>query len=231
MARSKIIKDFISSKMDIDTALQNLIAILYCLDDEILINWTKKELSGYDSYDKLPKYRLLQGRVMASFLVGYVQYSKRQFGISHLDKDQQEGLLKAPIYSSISTLIEAVNKEKNLAKPIPPELFPILQSNSNAHITAASVDIDLASINDIISKVKTKVLETLLFLEKEFGSLDDLDIDISTKNEDELKNIVHHIQVNLYDNSISIGDNNKIKNSDIITNKWSVLSWFKELFK
>ena len=37
MARSKLIKDFISSNMDIDIALQNLMAILYCLDNDILI--------------------------------------------------------------------------------------------------------------------------------------------------------------------------------------------------
>lgn len=71
MARSKLIKDFITSKMNIDTALQNLMAILYCLDDEILINWVSKELSGYDSNDNLPEYRKLKGIVKASFMVGY----------------------------------------------------------------------------------------------------------------------------------------------------------------
>lgn len=57
--------------MNIDTALQNLMAILYCLDDEILINWVSKELSGYDSNDNLPEYRKLKGIVKASFMVGY----------------------------------------------------------------------------------------------------------------------------------------------------------------
>ena len=33
--------------MDIDIALQNLMAILYCLDNDILINWvTKKSYQG-----------------------------------------------------------------------------------------------------------------------------------------------------------------------------------------
>ena len=95
----------------------------------------------------------------------------------------------------------------------------MLQASTNAHITDASVDIDLGMVSDIISKVKTKILETLLFLEKEFGNLDGLDIDISTKTEEELKSIIQHIQVNLYDNSIAIGNNNKIKNSNIVTNK------------
>ena len=219
MARSQIIKDFISSKMDIDTALQNLIAILYCLDDEGLINWARKELEGYDTYGELPKYRKLKGRVMASFFVGYAEYSKRQFGIAHLDKDMQESLLSINIYNSVSSLIEMKNSGKSVGKPIPPELYGILQENSNSYITSASVDIDLTSINDIISKVKTKVLETLLFLEREFGNLDGLDVDISTKSSEELKGIINYIEIKLYDNSISIGDNNKIKSSNIITNK------------
>ncbi|MCR1822068.1 AbiTii domain-containing protein [Terrisporobacter muris] len=219
MARSKLIKDFISSNMDIDTALQNLMVILYCLDNERLVNWVSKELSGYDTDDELPEYRKLQGIVRASFIVGYVEYSKRQFGIAHLDEQMQENLLNTHIYSSISTLIEMKDKEVCIGKPIPPEFYGILQESTNAHITNASVDVDLGMVNDIISKVKTKILETLLFLEKEFGNLDDLDIDISIKTEEELKNIVQKIQVNLYDNSITIGDNNKIKSSNMITNK------------
>lgn len=205
--------------MDIDTGLQNLIAILYCLDDEGLINWAKKELEGYNTYDELPQYRKLKGRVMASFFVGYAQYSKRQFGIAHLDKEIQEKLLSINIYNSISTLVEMKKSEDSIGKPIPPEFYSILQLNSNSHITSASVDIDLSNINDIISKVKTKILETLLFLEKEFGDLDGLDIDISIKKPEELRSIINHIEIKLYDNSISIGDNNKIKNSNIVTNK------------
>lgn len=219
MARSKIIKDFISSKMDIDIALQNLMAILYCLDDEGLINWAKKELEGYSTYDELPQYRKLKGRVMASFFVGYTQYPKRQFGIAHLDEETQENLLSIYVYNSISALIEMKSLEGSIGKPIPPELYAILQSNSNSHIISASVDIDLSSISDIISKVKSKILETLLFLEKEFGNLDGLDVDISIKKPEEVKNIIKNIEIKLYDNSISIGDNNKIKNSDILINK------------
>lgn len=219
MARSKLIKDFISSKMDIDTALQNLMAILYCLEDEVLINWTKKELSGYEIDDTLPQYRLLSGRVMADFFVGYMQYTKHQFPINHLDKEIQESILEVPIYSSISTLTESIKKDASLGKPLPPECYPILQSNSNAKITKAYVDINVVELTDIISKVKAKILETLLFLEKEFGNLDNLDFDISVKNDEEIKTIVQYIKVTLYDNSISIGDNNKIKNSDIVTNK------------
>ena len=129
MARSKIIRDFISSKMNIDTAIKNLLAILYCLEDESLINWASKELAGYSVNDELPKYRRLQGRVMASFIVGNMKYSKTQFGIFHLDEDLIERLLDTNMYSSIDTLMSMREKEVNLGKPIAPEWFPILQAN------------------------------------------------------------------------------------------------------
>ena len=220
MAKSNIIKNFINSNMDINTALQNLLAILYCLEDENLINWANKELSGYDSINELPEYRKLKGRVMASYIVGNMKYSNAPFIISHLDDDIQENLININLYSSISTLEEMKNKgESRIGKPIPPEFYILLQENTNAHIIEASVNTDLSSINDVISKVRVKILKTLLFLEKEFGNLDELDIDISIKNKEELKNIVQHIHFNLYDNSIKIGDGNKIKGSNITTNK------------
>ena len=220
MAKSNIIKNFINSNMDINTALQNLMAILYCLEDENLINWANKELSGYDSINELPEYRKLKGRVMASYIVGNMKNSNAPFIISHLDDDIQENLININLYSSISTLEEMKNKgESRIGKPIPPEFYILLQENTNAHIIEASVNTDLSSINDVISKVRVKILKTLLFLEKEFGNLDELDIDISIKNKEELKNIVQHIHFNLYDNSIKIGDGNKIKGSNITTNK------------
>lgn len=47
-------------------------------------------------------------------------------------------------------------------------------------------------------------------------NLDELDIDTESKNEEELKEIIRHIQVIIYnDHSVSIGDNNKIKDSTI----------------
>lgn len=219
MAKSKLIKDFINSNMNIDTALQNLLVILNDFDNENLTNWARKELTGYNADDEIPKYRQLKGIVKASFFVGYFQYSTRPFAINHLDKTMKDNLLSTYMYSSISTLIETIKDNKNLCKPIPPELYPLLQSSSNAHIDNAYVDVDITNIIDLVSTVKTKILDALLFLEKEFGNLDDLDIDLSNKTEEEKNTIIQKLYINLYDNSITIGDNNKIKNSDIITNK------------
>lgn len=56
----------------------------------------------------------------------------------------------------------------------------------------------------------------LMILEKEFGCLDDLDIDTTVKSEEELKTINEQIFVLVYsDNSVSIGSGNKIKDATI----------------
>ena len=55
-------------------------------------------------------------------------------------------------------------------------------------------------------------------LEKQFGNLDELDIDVDSKSKQEIKEITNHIYVMIYnDQSITIGDKNKIKNSNIIS--------------
>lgn len=57
-----------------------------------------------------------------------------------------------------------------------------------------------------------------MILEKEFGCLDELDIDTSVKSEEEIKAINNRIFVLVYnDNSVSVGDGNKIKNSTIVS--------------
>ena len=57
-----------------------------------------------------------------------------------------------------------------------------------------------------------------MLLEKEFGNLDELDIDLSTKDETEIENITNNIMVIFYnDNSVTIGDNNKMKDTNIST--------------
>ena len=77
---------------------------------------------------------------------------------------------------------------------------------------------------NIIPVVENLLLETFLLLEKEFGALDDLDIDWDSKTEDEQKVIVEKIIIIFQDNSVSVGNGNKIKNSTVassISNKAS----------
>ena len=55
-----------------------------------------------------------------------------------------------------------------------------------------------------------------MILEKEFGNLDSLDIDVSGKSEEELHKISERMVVVIYnDNRVTVGNGNKIKDSNI----------------
>lgn len=128
-------------------------------------------------------------------------------------------ILTSNILQSVSSLESIVKEKTSTHKPIPSTVYSQLEAlcGINATSISAHVEFDYTVIQDIISKIDGKILDTLFMLEKEFENLDDLDI--ATKEEEEIQNIVQHIKVILYDDSISIGDNNKIKNSDIVTNQ------------
>ena len=59
-----------------------------------------------------------------------------------------------------------------------------------------------------------------LLLEKEFGNLDEMDIDLSMKTKDELSSISNTIMVTIYnDNRIRVGNDNKMIGTNISTTK------------
>ena len=62
------------------------------------------------------------------------------------------------------------------------------------------------------------LLKVLIQLDKSYGCLDDLDIDISGKTPEEITRINAIINNYIFtDNSVHIGDKNKIENTDVLT--------------
>ena len=120
---------------------------------------------------------------------------------------------------ALKQLAESAKEDGQLGKAIDADFFPVISSyNRDPYmvITSAKVVVGPQLIQDVFSTVESRLLDALIILEKEFGNLDELDIDISAKNPDELKAIIDKLIVIVYnDNSVSIGDDNRIKNSTI----------------
>lgn len=83
-------------------------------------------------------------------------------------------------------------------------------------IQSAEIQLNMPQILNIFPKVENKLLDILRYLENQFGNLDELDIDVNNKSEQELKEIVNHIYVLIYnDQSVTIGNDNEFNNSNI----------------
>lgn len=227
MAKSQIIKDLANGKADTQTALKRTKVLLQDLENDDLLDWVNYEIEGYPDDVEIPDYRVIGGQLYGTYFKGslanHIIYNHVPLPLGNLPDEIKEDILTIKIRQGIEALKGVIAKsEKNnnrLMKQIPPEYYPyIAQANNDLGmmITTASVELNMPKVLNIFPKVESKLLDILSYLEKQFGNLDDLDINIESKSEKELNNIINHIHVLIYnDKSVTLGDNNKIKNSNI----------------
>lgn len=229
MAKSKIIKDLANGEIDLQTALKRTKVLLQEFDDEKLLEWINYEMEGYPSDVLIPEYRRIPGQPFCSYIKGsmvnFMKYTNVPLSLGNMPEDERETFYYTDIRESIAALTATLqeNKEKGreIGRTIPAEYYPyIAKCNNDMYmiIQSAEIRLSMPQILNIFPKVENKLLDILRYLEKQFGNLDDLDIDVDSKNKQELKEITNHIYMMIYnDQSIAIGDKNKIKNSNIIS--------------
>ena len=227
MAKSELIKELARGKIDTEIALKQLKLLLDVFPDESIMSWVDKELTGYKQGDELPLYRKAGGSLTGTFL--NFRTHANNVGIPlkpHTPKEISDFCNFVEFKESIGTLKNLMESDKKgIVVTVPPDLYPLIMRYSAMSMTAllgAHVNVSSAAIPRIFSEVDNRVLDILMLLEKEFGNLDDLDIDLSEKSEQEVENIQKQIIVYIYnDNSISIGNDNQIEES-VIASKSNV---------
>ena len=227
MAKSELIKELARGKIDTEIALKQLKLLLDVFPDESIMSWVDKELTGYKQGDELPLYRKAGGSLTGTFL--NFRTHANNVGIPlkpDTPKEISDFCNFVEFKESIGTLKSLMESDKKgIVVTVPPDLYPLIMRYSAMSMTAllgAHVNVSSAAIPRIFSEVDNRVLDILMLLEKEFGNLDDLDIDLSEKSEQEVENIQKQIIVYIYnDNSISIGNDNQIEES-VIASKSNV---------
>lgn len=229
MAKSKIIKDLANGSVDTIVALKRAKVLLAEFNSEEILNWINYEIMGYPDDVTLPDYRITSGNLVGSYFKGsmasHMTWTNVSIPLGKMPDDLQKTLLSIQFRESVDALRqlsdESTKENGQLGKTIPADFFPMIAKyNSDPYmiITSARVLFGSQCIRDVFAAIENRLLDILILLEKEFGNLDELDLDISSKTNDELKAIAEKIIVIVYnDNSIKIGDNNKIKSSTIAT--------------
>jgi hypothetical protein len=220
MAKSTIIKDFAGGKVSVEIALKQLKVLLAEFDKPEMLKWVNAELQGYDDTDVLPEYRVVVGNLVGNFLNYYTKCTHISIPLkSDAPKELVEMCSQVRLYDSLSALRALTETDREFGRQINASLLPYVQQFSAISMTAllnATVEFSQTQVKNVFSRVENAVLDVLLLLEKEFGNLDDLDIDLTSKSNDEIQNIASNIMILLYnDNSIAIGDNNRMKDTSI----------------
>ena len=103
-------------------------------------------------------------------------------------------------------------------------MFYMFEEGTNIQLISAVLAVGKNSLSRIIDCTKTKLIEILTLLEKNFGSLDSFDIDARDYDTDEmatLKDALSNIIQDKPNSNVYIISNSKVKNSNIGENTTS----------
>ena len=225
MAKSKIIKELANGTVTLPVALKRAKLLLQEFDNEDLLLWVNYELTGYPSVDVLPEYRKKQGQLKGTYLKGsmanHMKYTNVSIPIGKMPDHIAKVFLEIPFTEGVEALANFIesSKDQTIGKQIPADYFPnIAYYNDDPfmYIVSARVEISIQCVQGILTIIESKLLDLFCYLEKQFGVLDELDIDVGAKTEAKQNEILEHISTLIYnDNRITIGDNCKIKDTTI----------------
>lgn len=218
MAKSRIIKELANNEISMDIAFQRLLIIASDIDNAELSAWAEAELHGYNSPNEIPPYRNVQSTsFIYSGINGSFKVQNSPFTWLSIIRKYSKDAFDVPVMDSIATLQYFIGNNKTSAYC---RDFSMLSGKvyeqTGVQCTQILQQVPINYIQNIMSQIKTLLLRILLKLDKEYGSLDDLDIDTSNKTKEEIDKINQSINNYIYiDNSISMGDENTIDSSSL----------------
>ena len=213
MAKSKIIKEIANKEISLEVAFNRLLIIASDVGNQNLIDWATNELDGYPSQARIPSYRKSGlGQIIYSGINGNFQVTAQPLPTGAVDSDILEKLKNNSFSQDISSIEKFASDDNcnGVGKDLT-DLAPIVYHTTEIQCISIYMKYTKETFNKILSIIRTKLLKVLIELDKEFGCLDDLDIDNTGKKLEELNNKLNII---IYeDNSVTIGDSNKLKNN------------------
>ncbi len=218
MAKSKIIKELANNEISIDVALKRLLIICNDLNYNDVIEWVESELNGYAPDIAIPEYRNLGlGNLRYSGIKGsllnHVQLTNQPFPEFWIPKQCYEDICNVYERETIANIIQKSKATETLTIDRT-YLIPLI--NVGIGFVSLTQNYDNMRFSEIVNKVGNIVLKIFIELDKKFGCLDDLDIDTSNKNSNEIQQIEKQLLLYIGEMKvINIGDNNKITKSNI----------------
>jgi len=167
-----IITDLVDESKSLTSALLKSKVVAHKLGIKQLLKWIDAELNGYNSTN-VPPYRVIRCQVVGTLTDGSRLIKNALVPIGHLDAKIQESLKTVLLKNSISNLEEFLkcSNSPKLVIVIPPEMCQGLSAFlKNYNILSANKEIDRTQIIQLLTNVRTKLLEFLMELQNEIGN-------------------------------------------------------------
>lgn len=216
MAKSQIIRDLANGKVDLHTSLKRTKVILQEIRNDDINDWINNEIEGYKNIEDIPEYRKVRGILRGSFIDGVLNRCNVAIPLNNVDDNDIEALVVNSSKQSIYALQQVISSNHSFERKLTHQECAYLSKKTGYGIYDAYAQTDSSAVMNILSQVENKLLDILICLEKEFGNLDELDIDVANKSNKDLKEIINYICVIIHDDkSVTIGSNNELNNSNV----------------
>ena len=219
MAKSKLIKELANGKVDLATAFNRLLIIANDIENEELELWAERELNGYHNFNDLPEYRIINApNLQYTGINGSFKVTNVPLPHNYLSPETLEAVIQIGVFESIKELEKYSQLTESVYRDRTALAGEVLERTGGVRCVSIKQMINTQQYTGVLSNIQTKLIRVLLKIDKEYGNFDELDVAITDKTPEELRTI--NIQINklIYgDNSIKIGDNNKIDKSKIGT--------------
>ena len=225
MAKSIIIQELVADKCSLSVTMRRLYTILSDLNDKDLMQWISKELNGYNTDDEIPNYRIIKCMPYGDYeyrdFSSVTNYQNRPLPMIDMKEDLKKQLTSMKLDLSISALetsIDEYAKGKLLSISIPMEYWNAFEHGTNITVTKANRIAHEPEMRGCLEKIKNKVLDILLLLEKKFGNLDDLDINVNEYKNSELTELKNCFSSVVYKDCTFQDFSGKIKSKNLSFN-------------
>lgn len=220
MAKSKIIKELANNEISLEVAINRLLIIASDINNQELAQWAEKELNGYSSTDEIPSYRLVENTMfLYSGINGRMQVTNIPLPLKELFKGKDLEILKVNIFDGLKTIEGIINNDTDdrYGRDFT-WAAPMIYKMTGIQCFSITQIVSETALENTLNTVKTILLKVLIQLDKSYGCLDDLDIDITGKTHEEVTEINTTINNYIFtDNSVRIGDKNRIEDTGILT--------------
>lgn len=225
---NQIINELTDSEKTLSSSLLKAKFFAQSIKSVPLLRWINNELDGYERlYDEtkeeVPKYRKTGARLLGSYYIGDTLFPNQDIPTHGLEERFGDSLRHLTVYDSVSYLESIVNgDEDSIGLSLPPEMCgfieqPLRKRNLRLKLISAQIIAPANIVNQILTSIRSKLLDFMSELNDEFG--EDVDYSIFRKSPDKISRIMYYT-INGDGNIINSGDNSQI-NAEIKINKGS----------
>ena len=223
MAKSQIIIDVVEGNVSLTQSLNRLLVLSKDINNKKLEEWTIKELNGYSPGDEIPDYRKNEAYELTySGFNGTYQVKKAPLDKNWIDGNYLKKISPIILHEGIEYVERMAKKDKEFCRDLT-MLSGNVAQNTDEEIRCVSISqwFSSYSYQRICDYVKQKIIDIMCKLEKEYGNLDGLGIDVTRKKQkeiNELNSVINNTILNVYES----GDEPK-KEKLISKIRWKII--------